>query len=121
MGISHFSALAVCADTAMAAMPIASVVIFFSAFISISLICCTFLGYENRRGSNGRKSAFADFPAINAIAERHGLPVVEDGAQSFGSEQQGQRSCGLTTIGTTSFFPSKPFGGYGDGGACFTN
>lgn len=63
----------------------------------------------------------ADFPAINAIAERHGLPVVEDGAQSFGSEQQGQRSCGLSTIGTTSFFPSKPFGGYGDGGACFTD
>ena len=63
----------------------------------------------------------ADFPAINAIAKRHGLPVIEDGAQSFGSEQQGRRSCGLSTIGTTSFFPSKPFGGYGDGGACFTN
>jgi len=63
----------------------------------------------------------ADFPAINAIAERHGLPVIEDGAQSFGSEQQGRRSCGLSTIGTTSFFPSKPFGGYGDGGACFTD
>ena len=63
----------------------------------------------------------ADFPAINAIAELHGLPVIEDGAQSFGSEQKGRRSCGLSTIGTTSFFPSKPFGGYGDGGACFTN
>ncbi|WP_250395947.1 DegT/DnrJ/EryC1/StrS family aminotransferase [Synechococcus sp. MU1655] len=63
----------------------------------------------------------ADFPAINAIAERHGLPVIEDGAQSFGSEQHGRRSCGLSTIGTTSFFPSKPFGGYGDGGACFTD
>ena len=63
----------------------------------------------------------ADFPAINEIANRHGLPVIEDGAQSFGSEQQGRRSCGLSTIGTTSFFPSKPFGGYGDGGACFTN
>jgi UDP-2-acetamido-2-deoxy-ribo-hexuluronate aminotransferase len=63
----------------------------------------------------------ADFPAINAISERHGLPVIEDGAQSFGSEQQGRRSCGLSTIGTTSFFPSKPFGGYGDGGACFTS
>ena len=63
----------------------------------------------------------ADFFAINAIADRHGLPVIEDGAQSFGSEQNGRRSCGLSTIGTTSFFPSKPFGGYGDGGACFTN
>ena len=45
----------------------------------------------------------ADFPAINAIADRYGLPVIEDGAQSFGSEQQGRRSCGLSTIGTTSF------------------
>lgn len=63
----------------------------------------------------------ADFSAINAIADRHGLPVIEDGAQSFGSEQLGRRSCGLSTIGTTSFFPSKPFGGYGDGGACFTD
>ena len=63
----------------------------------------------------------ADFSAINAIADRYGLPVIEDGAQSFGSEQQGRRSCGLSTIGTTSFFPSKPFGGYGDGGACFTD
>ena len=57
----------------------------------------------------------AAFPAINEIAERHGLPVIEDGAQSFGSMQQGRRSCGLSTIGTTSFFPSKPLGGYGDG------
>ena len=63
----------------------------------------------------------ADFSAINTIADRYGLPVIEDGAQSFGSEQHGQRSCGLSTVGTTSFFPSKPFGGYGDGGACFTN
>ena len=63
----------------------------------------------------------SDFPAVNVIAERHGLPVIEDGAQSFGSVQNGRRSCGLSTIGTTSFFPSKPLGGYGDGGACFTN
>ncbi|WP_392346881.1 DegT/DnrJ/EryC1/StrS family aminotransferase [Parasynechococcus sp.] len=63
----------------------------------------------------------ADFSSINGIAERHGLPVIEDGAQSFGSMQDGRRSCGLSTIGTTSFFPSKPFGGYGDGGACFTD
>ena len=63
----------------------------------------------------------ANFSAINSIADRHGLPVIEDGAQSFGSSQNGRRSCGLSTIGTTSFFPSKPFGGYGDAGACFTN
>ncbi|MCP9823706.1 DegT/DnrJ/EryC1/StrS aminotransferase family protein [Cyanobium sp. L1E-Cus] len=62
----------------------------------------------------------ADFVAINAIAERHGLPVIEDGAQSFGAQQYGRRSCSLSTIGTTSFFPSKPLGGYGDAGACFT-
>lgn len=63
----------------------------------------------------------ADFDAINAIAARHGLPVVEDGAQSFGASYHGRRSCGLSTIGTTSFFPSKPLGCYGDGGACFTD
>ena len=63
----------------------------------------------------------ADFQAINPIAERHGLPVIEDGAQSFGAQQNGRRSGGLSTIATTSFFPSKPLGGYGDGGACFSN
>ena len=63
----------------------------------------------------------ADFSAINLIAERYGLPVIEDAAQSFGAQQNGRQSCNLSTIGTTSFFPSKPLGGYGDGGACFTN
>ncbi|MEN8218394.1 MAG: DegT/DnrJ/EryC1/StrS family aminotransferase [Pseudomonadota bacterium] len=63
----------------------------------------------------------ADFDAINAIAEKHSLPVIEDGAQSFGATYKGQKSCGLSTIGCTSFFPSKPLGCYGDGGACFTN
>jgi UDP-2-acetamido-2-deoxy-ribo-hexuluronate aminotransferase len=62
----------------------------------------------------------ADFDAINAIAARHHLPVIEDGAQSFGASQHGRRSGALSKIGTTSFFPSKPLGGYGDGGACFT-
>ncbi|XKE47241.1 DegT/DnrJ/EryC1/StrS family aminotransferase [Halomonas organivorans] len=63
----------------------------------------------------------ADFDAINAIAERHGIPVIEDGAQSFGATYKGRKSCNLSTIGTTSFFPSKPLGCYGDGGAIFTS
>ena len=63
----------------------------------------------------------ADLVAINYIANNHDLPVIEDGAQSFGATYKGNRSCGLTTIGCTSFFPSKPLGCYGDAGACFTN
>jgi len=63
----------------------------------------------------------ADMDEINAIAEKHNLPVVEDAAQSFGAEYKGNKSCNLSTIGCTSFFPSKPLGCYGDGGAIFTN
>ena len=63
----------------------------------------------------------ADFDAINAIAERHGIPVIEDAAQSFGATYKGRTSCNLTHIACTSFFPSKPLGCYGDGGAIFTN
>lgn len=63
----------------------------------------------------------ADLDAINAIAKKHGLDVIEDAAQSFGATYKGKYSCGLTTIGCTSFFPSKPLGGYGDSGACFTD
>jgi UDP-2-acetamido-2-deoxy-ribo-hexuluronate aminotransferase len=63
----------------------------------------------------------ADFDAINAIAARHGLPVIEDAAQSFGATYKGRHSCALSTIATTSFFPTKPLGCYGDGGACFTD
>lgn len=63
----------------------------------------------------------ADFDAINDIAARHQLPVIEDGAQSFGASYKGKMSCNLSTIGCTSFFPSKPLGCYGDGGAVFTN
>ena len=68
-----------------------------------------------------------DMDAINAIAARHGnIPVIEDAAQSFGASYRGQgsvnrRSCNLSTVGSTSFFPSKPLGCYGDGGAIFTN
>jgi len=63
----------------------------------------------------------ADYDTINAIAQKHGIPVIEDGAQSFGASYKGKKSCNLTTIGCTSFFPSKPLGCYGDGGAIFTN
>ena len=63
----------------------------------------------------------ADYDAINAIAAKHGIPVIEDAAQSFGATYKGRKSCNLTTIACTSFFPSKPLGCYGDGGAIFTN
>jgi UDP-2-acetamido-2-deoxy-ribo-hexuluronate aminotransferase len=63
----------------------------------------------------------ADFDAINAVAGAHGIPVIEDGAQSFGASYKGRKSGNLTTIGCTSFFPSKPLGCYGDGGAIFTS
>ena len=63
----------------------------------------------------------ADYDAINAIAARHNLTVIEDAAQSFGATYKGKKSGALTTISCTSFFPSKPLGCFGDGGACFTN
>jgi UDP-2-acetamido-2-deoxy-ribo-hexuluronate aminotransferase len=63
----------------------------------------------------------ADMDEINAIAARHRLPVIEDAAQSFGASYKGRKSCNLSTIGCSSFFPSKPLGCYGDGGALFTN
>jgi UDP-2-acetamido-2-deoxy-ribo-hexuluronate aminotransferase len=62
-----------------------------------------------------------DMDRINAIAARHGIPVIEDAAQSFGATYKGRKSCNLSTIGCTSFFPTKPLGCYGDGGALFTN
>lgn len=62
-----------------------------------------------------------DFEAISRIADAHALPVIEDGAQSFGATQRGRRSGSVTRVGCTSFFPSKPLGCYGDGGAAFTN
>jgi UDP-2-acetamido-2-deoxy-ribo-hexuluronate aminotransferase len=63
----------------------------------------------------------ADFDVINAIAAKYGIPVIEDAAQSFGASYKGRKSCNLSTIACTSFFPSKPLGCYGDGGAIFTN
>jgi UDP-2-acetamido-2-deoxy-ribo-hexuluronate aminotransferase len=63
----------------------------------------------------------ADMDEINMIAARHGLTVIEDAAQSFGAAYRGRKSCNLSTFGCTSFFPSKPLGCYGDGGAVFTN
>jgi len=64
----------------------------------------------------------ADMNKIASIAARHGnIPVIEDAAQSFGATYKGKKSCNLSTIGCTSFFPSKPLGCYGDGGAIFTN
>lgn len=64
----------------------------------------------------------ADMDEINVIAMRHGnIPVIEDAAQSFGAIYKEKKSCNLSTVGCTSFFPSKPLGCYGDGGALFTN
>ncbi|HEB4995607.1 TPA: DegT/DnrJ/EryC1/StrS family aminotransferase [Aeromonas hydrophila subsp. hydrophila] len=63
----------------------------------------------------------ADFDSINAIADKYGIPVIEDAAQSFGASYKGKKSCNLSTIACTSFFPTKPLGCYGDGGAIFTN
>jgi UDP-2-acetamido-2-deoxy-ribo-hexuluronate aminotransferase len=63
----------------------------------------------------------ADMQAINEIGKEFNIPVIEDACQSFGATQDGKKSCNLSTIGCTSFFPSKPLGAYGDGGAIFTN
>ena len=64
----------------------------------------------------------SDMDEINAIAAKHGdIPVIEDAAQSLGATYKGKKSCNLSTIGCTSFFPSKPLGCYGDGGAIFTD
>ncbi len=63
----------------------------------------------------------ADYDTINAIANKYDIPVIEDAAQSFGAIYKGNRSCNLTKVACTSFFPTKPLGCYGDGGAIFTN
>ena len=63
----------------------------------------------------------ADYQAIRAVADRYGLLVLEDGAQGFGGTIDGKRACSFGVIATTSFFPAKPLGCYGDGGAVFTD
>ena len=63
----------------------------------------------------------ADLFQINKIAEEYNIPVIEDAAQSFGAQYKDRKSCSLSTIACTSFFPAKPLGCYGDGGACFTD
>ena len=63
----------------------------------------------------------AEFDAINSVAENYSIPVIEDGAQSFGASYKSRKSCNLSLIGCTSFFPTKPLGCYGDGGAIFTS
>ena len=63
----------------------------------------------------------SEMDAINKIALKYNLPVIEDGAQSFGATYKGKKSCNVSTIGTTSFFPAKPLGCFGDGGAVFTS
>lgn len=63
----------------------------------------------------------ADYSKINAIADKYGIPVIQDAAQSFGATQNGRKSCAMSAIGATSFYPAKPLGCYGDGGALFTD
>ena len=63
----------------------------------------------------------ADFDTINKVTEKYSIPVIEDGAQSFGATYKGRKSCNLSLVGCTSFFPTKPLGCYGDGGAVFTS
>ena len=63
----------------------------------------------------------ADYPSIRKIAEKYNLMILEDGAQGFGGEIEGQKACSFGNISTTSFFPAKPLGCYGDGGAIFTD
>ena len=63
----------------------------------------------------------ADYDMIRPIADKYGLKILEDGAQGFGGEIDGKKACSFGDISTTSFFPAKPLGCYGDGGAIFTN
>jgi len=62
-----------------------------------------------------------DMERINQLASQRNIPVLEDAAQSFGATRRGRKSCAVSTVGSTSFFPAKPLGCYGDGGALFTS
>ncbi len=62
----------------------------------------------------------ADYTTLEKIAKEHELEIIEDAAQSFGAEQNGRKSGTIGAVSSTSFFPAKPLGGYGDGGAVFT-
>lgn len=63
----------------------------------------------------------ADYCAVRAVTDRYGMYIIEDGAQGFGGNKDGRMACSMGDICTTSFFPAKPLGCYGDGGACFTD
>ena len=63
----------------------------------------------------------ANYPLVKAVAEKYNLLILEDGAQGFGGSINGQKACSFGDIATTSFFPAKPLGCYGDGGAVFTD
>ena len=63
----------------------------------------------------------ADFDALRKVADKYGIKILEDGAQGFGGEINGKKACSFGDISTTSFFPAKPLGCYGDGGAVFTD
>jgi UDP-2-acetamido-2-deoxy-ribo-hexuluronate aminotransferase len=100
-------------------------------YVDIEKDTCLIDATKLERAITGRTKAIisvslygqvADMDGINAIAKRNGdIPVIEDAAQSFGASYKSQKSCGVSKIGCTSFFPSKPLGCYGDGGAIFTN
>lgn len=99
-------------------------------FVDVELDTCNILASEIEAKITPRTKAIipvslygqcGDMDEVNAIADKHGITVIEDAAQSFGATYKGRKSCNLSKIGCTSFFPSKPLGCYGDGGAIFTN